>query len=102
MAWIQKNIGGNLFIDAGDVREIKEIIPPVDAVDEETGEIVHHCAYFKLAGPKGGSFNFRLPDYYWEDIKADVEDGNLVPGDGLDAGGWVDKKFTKPRYYSKA
>ena len=99
MAWVQKNIGGNLFIEAGDIRKILEIVPPVDSVDSETGEVVHHCASFKLEGPKGGSFSLRLPDYYWEDIVADVESGNLVPGDGLDAGGWINRMFTRPRYY---
>lgn len=100
--WAPKHIGGNLFIEAGDVREILAIIPPSDILNEETGELVHHCASFTLAGPKGGSFSFRLPDYYWLDIANDVEAGNLVVGDGIDAGGWAGGKFVKPRYYSAA
>ena len=98
MAWTRKNINVDIFVTEDDVREILDICPPQDVV-AESGEIVHRCAMFVIAGPKGGRLNLRLPDWYWDEISGVVASEELVPGDGLDKGGWLHGKFVRPRYY---
>ena len=88
------NIGiGDVYIEADDVREILDIIPPTKMVDEN-GEERDRRAVIVVAGPKGGELRISLPTNYWNDIQSDVEAGLLVPGMGVDCIGWK-KLFDK-------
>lgn len=78
---------GDVYIEANDIREIVEIVPPTTVVDEN-GEERPRAAVIVVKGPKGGSLRISLPKQYWDDIESDVESGSLTTGMGVDCIGW--------------
>lgn len=84
-----ENIGnnGNIYIEADDIREIKDIVAPTFIVDDN-GEERPRAAVIVVEGPKGGSLRISLPKQYWQDIESDVASGALKPGMGVDCIGW--------------
>lgn len=82
------NIGSvDVYIEADDIREILNIVPPTKVVDEN-GEEHARSAQFVIAGPKGGELRISLPTQYWAELEADVMSGTLKPGMGVSAIGW--------------
>ena len=78
---------GDVYLEEGDTREIIDIVPPSQVVDEN-GEVRERKAPFVVKGPKGGQLRISMPPQYWADIQNDVACGALHPGMGVDCLGW--------------
>lgn len=80
----RKYIGRDTYIEGDEPREILDIVPPTE----------DNKAYLVIKGPKGGSFRLYLPEHFWIDAGDDI-----IPGDGINNGGWRKGTFIIPEFY---